>query len=213
MVMSSEDSTTPTMPGSDESGYSPGRTSGKPKHARKVRVKRWAAWPVSIAVAVAAVVAFLVNVGSVASYSTGIIHHFRTVCLANTPVNFDLPPTNSPLQVGEYVDAYGTHKWANDERLWLVLYAFNKSGSTEVYYPFSRLQLDGSSWVANRITVGGSLSADADGSLYPLDLVLVDSSADNAISKFMEQNGPEAGMSDLPKGAEVVKRVILSRVC
>ena len=113
--MSSADSITPAMPESDESGNSQGN-SGRPKPARKVRLKRWGgARLICIAAAVAAVVAFLVNVGAVASYGTGIIYHFRTVCLANTPVNFDLPPTNSPPQVGEYVDAYGTHKWVNDE--------------------------------------------------------------------------------------------------
>jgi hypothetical protein len=207
--MSSEDSTTPAMPESDESGDSQG-SSERPKHARKVRVKRW---EVGLAVAVAAVVAFLANIGAAASYGTGIIHHFRTVCLANTPVNFDLPSTNSPPQVGEYVDAYGTHKWVNDEQLWLFVYAFNQSGSEEVYYPFPKLQVDGSSWVADRIKVGRNLSTDAGGSLYPLDLVLADSSADNAISKFMAQKDPAAGMSNLPKGAEVVKQVILSRVC
>jgi hypothetical protein len=111
------------------------------------------------------------------------------------------------------VDAYGTHKLAKGERLWLLVYASSRSGSKEVYYPFPRLQPDGSSWVANRITVGGSHSTDAEGSLYPLDLVLVDSRADNAISRFMAQKGPEAGMADLPKGAKVVKEVILSRVC
>jgi hypothetical protein len=210
--MSSEDYTTPAKAGSDESGNSQGGTSGRPKR-RQAWLKRWRAWLIGIGAVVAAVATFSVNVASVASYSTGIIHHFRTVCLANTPVNFDLPATNSPLQVGQYVDAYGTHKWAKDERLWLVLYAFNQSGNKEVYYPFPRLQPDGSSWVANRITVGGSLSADAEASLYPLDLVLVDSSADNAISTFMAQKGPEAGMPGLPKGAKVVKQVILSRVC
>jgi hypothetical protein len=181
--------------------------------ADRRKLRRRGAWLVGIFTVIAAIFAFLGSLGSVASYGTSIIHHFKTVCLANTPVNFDLPATNSPLQVGQYVNAYGTHKLAKDERLWLVLYAFNQSGDEQVYYPFPRLQPDGSSWVANRITVGGSLSADAGGSLYPLDLVLVDSSADKAISTFMAQKGSEAGMPDLPKGAKVVKQVILSRVC
>jgi hypothetical protein len=92
------------------------------------------------------------------------------------------------------------------------VYALNQSGNKEVYYPFPKLQLDGSSWVADRITVGRNLSVDVGGSLYPLGLglglglVLVDSSADSAISKFMAQKDPTAGMSNLPKGAEVVKQ-------
>jgi len=213
MIMSSGDSTTPATPGSDKSEGSQRKTAGRPKHAGRPRAKRWWAWLIAIPAALAAIVAFLANLSAFAGYTTGVIHHFRTVCLANTPVNFDLPPTKSPLQVGKYVDAYGTHKWSQNERLWLVLYAFDRSGSKEVYYPFARLQLDGSSWVANRITVGGSRSTDAEGSIYPLDLVLVDPGADQAISRFMARKGPETGMSDLPKGAKVVKQVMLSRVC
>lgn len=225
MVISSGDTTTPAIPEPGKSEDAQGKASAGSKRAGQHRLKRWRArlerrwawlkrrwaWLLGICAAIAAIVAFLTNVGIVAGYSTSIIHRFRTVCLANTPINFDLPATNNPLQVGEHVDAYGTRQWAINERLWLVLYASN--GSKEVYYPFSRLQLDGSSWVANRVTVGGHLSTDAEGSLYLLDLVRVNPSADKIINGFMAQKGPSTGMADLPKGAKVVKQVILSRVC
>ena len=62
----------------------------------------------------------------------------------------------------------GTPRVSQSEELCIFLFA-SELGWPDVLYPYSRLQLDGNSWVANRIALGRNAEdhpVNAEGSLY-----------------------------------------------
>lgn len=173
-------------------------------------------WLLALGAGLAALAVFSANVSSFLGIQVrDLTHYFNAVCVSKTPINFDLPLGKSPIEVGQYVEAYGTHRWAKVERLWIFLFASDSAGQY-VYYPYSRLQLDGNSWVANRIALGRNARdhpVDAEGSLYAVDLVLATTRADRDISDFIRAHKPTQGIPHLPGRAKVVKRVVVSRIC
>lgn len=165
---------------------------------------------ISVAATIAAIILNLTTISNFVANVTRQVHiHLTNRCTVQTSINFDASPAKNPITVGQYVNVYGVNKWPTRKILWLFVFA-DSTSDKQVYYPASQLKLNGNSWVFNNIKLGGKSDINL---LYPIDIVLVNQSANKIIQAQVNADAMNNGMKSLPAGASVVASVVVSRVC